>query len=132
MASLDEAFFIANQVANLNYIASHAIFEDLDSLRCRDAAREKLDEVAGVEYGGGIISSSSRSDSHAAFYEVERACYLIRVNPCNWYLSVTGTYMMGCKRASDEWPCFPKVDLPVFWKEGCKGRFFNESASSIV
>ena len=40
--------------------------------------------------------------------------------------------MVGLQGSGDKRPCFFKVHLSVFGKEGGEGRFFGEGASSII
>lgn len=73
LAALDEAFFVANEVTDLDYVACGGVFEDFDGLWSGHGAREEFDEVAGFEDGGWVVGFSGRAHGHGAFDEVEGA-----------------------------------------------------------
>ena len=77
LAALDEALFVADQVADLDDIACGAVFEDFDGLRRGDGAREELYEVPSVEYGGWVVGFSRCAHGHGALDEIEGACYVV-------------------------------------------------------
>ena len=73
MPALDEALFIPDQIPDLDYVGRYPVVEDLDSLRGGHGAGEELDQIAGFEDSGGIISFTGSAHGHAAFDEIERA-----------------------------------------------------------
>lgn len=73
LAALDEAFFVANEVADLDYVTRGGIFEDFDGLWSGHGAGEEFDQVAGFEDGGWVVGFSGCADGHGAFDEVEGA-----------------------------------------------------------
>lgn len=115
LAALDEAVLVADQVADLDDVAGHAVLEDLDGLRRGDAARQQLDEVAGVEDGGRVKRLARRLDHHGTLHQVQRAGDAVLL-----------------ERLGDERPRLLEVDFAVLGEERHEGRLFGKCAASIV
>ena len=78
LASLDEALLVADHGADLDDVAGHAVFEDLDRLRGGDRAGEELDEVSGVEDRCGVVGlETTKLVSIRNWYNAEKVCLLL-------------------------------------------------------
>lgn len=115
LSPFHEAFFVPHQVPDLDDIARRRVIEDLDGLWGWHGAREQLDEIAGVEDGGGVVGFAGAFDGHAAFEEVERAGDAV-----------------GGEGAGDEGPGAFKIVFAVFGEERCEGGFFGEGAGGVI
>lgn len=115
LAALDEALFVADEVADLDDVGGDAVGEDLDRLGGGDAAREEFYEIAGFEDGGWVVGFARGAHGHAAFDEVERA-----------------GDVLGGEGAGDEGPGGAEVGFAVFGEEGCEGGFVGEGAGGVV
>ena len=118
LSSFDETLFVRNLISYLDNVGCHAIFQDLDSLRSRNAAGQKFYKVSSIENGGRVIGFPGSPHGHTPFDEIQSACDLDTGK--TFVTGLVGshidakTYMMTGERACDQRPCLLQIDLSVF------------------
>jgi hypothetical protein len=68
-----EAVLVRHEVPYLDDVARNVVLENLESLRCGHRSGQQLDEISGVEYGGGVVCLQGGEDSHATLCKIELA-----------------------------------------------------------